>query len=117
MFFGWVFFLISLRGQAPHVLRAHMWALNTCGEPNEIELTAAHGSCYRSFSGTFLRASNRHFEKSFKDNLEVLFGEPENSKEESSVAGAGRTSCHDLFHNVGKAASRDSFRAMLAGEE
>ena len=99
------------------MLRAHMWALNTCGEPNEIELTAAHGSCYRSFSGTFLRASNRHFEKSFKDNLEVLFGEPENSKEESSVAGAGRTSCHDLFHNVGKAASRDSFRAMLAGEE
>ena len=27
-------------------------ALNTCGEPNEIELTAAHGSFHRSFSGT-----------------------------------------------------------------
>jgi hypothetical protein len=97
-----------------------MWALNTCGGPNEIELTAAHGSCYRSFSGTFLRASNRHFEKSFKDNLEVLFGEPENSKEESSVAGAIEDRAHtaaQLFHNVGKAASRDSFRAMLAGEE
>ena len=38
MFFGWVFFLISLGGQAPHVLRAPMWALNTRGEPNEIEL-------------------------------------------------------------------------------
>ena len=24
---------------SPHVLKAHMWALNTCGEPNEIELT------------------------------------------------------------------------------
>ena len=43
IFFGWVFFLISLGGQAPHVLRDHMWAFNTCGEPNEIELTAAHG--------------------------------------------------------------------------
>ena len=31
--------MISLGGQAPHVLRAHMWALNTCGEPNDIELT------------------------------------------------------------------------------
>ena len=41
--FGWVFFLISLGGRAPRVLRAHMWALNTCGEPNDIELTAAHG--------------------------------------------------------------------------
>ena len=30
--------MISLGGQAPHVLRAHVWALNTCGEPNEIEL-------------------------------------------------------------------------------
>ena len=39
--FGWVFFLISLG--SPRVLRAHMWALNTCGEPNEIELAAAHG--------------------------------------------------------------------------
>ena len=25
-----------------------MWALNTCGEPNEIEVTAAHGLFYRS---------------------------------------------------------------------
>ena len=39
MFFGWVFFLISLGGQAPHVLRAHMGLHRTCGEPNEIELT------------------------------------------------------------------------------
>ena len=50
MFSGWVFFLtpiyISLGGQAQHVLRAQMWALNTCGEPNEIELTAAHGLVY-----------------------------------------------------------------------
>ena len=36
MFLGWVFFLISLG--SPHVLRAHMG--RTCGEPNEIELTA-----------------------------------------------------------------------------
>ena len=42
---GWVFFLIPLGGQAPHMLRAHMG--HTCGEPNEIELTAAHGSFYR----------------------------------------------------------------------
>ena len=28
-----------------------MWALNTCGEPNEIELTAAHVFFYRSVSG------------------------------------------------------------------
>ena len=38
-FFGWVFFLISLGGQAPHLLRAHMWALRTCGGTNDIELT------------------------------------------------------------------------------
>ena len=43
--------MISLGGQAPRVLRAHMWALNTCGEPNELELPTAHGLCYRSFSG------------------------------------------------------------------
>ena len=39
VFSGWVFYLISLGGQAPHVLRAHVWALNTRGEPNEIEWT------------------------------------------------------------------------------
>ena len=38
MFFGWVFFLISLGGQAPHVRCTPMG--RTCGEPNEIELTA-----------------------------------------------------------------------------
>ena len=37
---GWALFLISLGGQAPHMLRAHMG--HTCGEPNEIELTVAH---------------------------------------------------------------------------
>jgi len=47
IFFGWVFFLISLGGQAPHV--RPMWALNTCGEPNEIESTAPHGSLYGIF--------------------------------------------------------------------
>ena len=47
VFFGWVFFLISLRGQAPHVPGAHMWALNACGEPTEIELTATHGLFHR----------------------------------------------------------------------
>jgi hypothetical protein len=31
--------LISLGGQALRVLSAHMWALNTCGEPTKIELT------------------------------------------------------------------------------
>jgi len=36
-FFGWVFFLTSLVGRAPHV--RPMWALNTRGEPNEIDLT------------------------------------------------------------------------------
>ena len=41
MFFGWVVFLISVRGQAPHVLRAHTG--HTCGEPDEIEMTAVHG--------------------------------------------------------------------------
>ena len=48
--------MIPLGGQAPHVLRAHMWALNTCGEPNEIELTAAHGFFYGSFAGKFVAA-------------------------------------------------------------
>ena len=38
--FGRVFFLISLGGRAPHVLRAHMGGYRTCGEPDEIELTA-----------------------------------------------------------------------------
>ena len=36
--FGWVFVLIS--SGSPHVLRAHMGVHRTCGEPNEIELTA-----------------------------------------------------------------------------
>jgi len=44
-FFGWVFFLIS--SGSPRVLRSHMG--HTCGEPNETELTAAHGSVHRSF--------------------------------------------------------------------
>ena len=35
IFFEWVFFLISLGGQAPHVRPMG----RTCGEPNEIELT------------------------------------------------------------------------------
>ena len=35
----------TTRAEGPHV------ALNTCGEPSEIELTAAHGLCYRSFAG------------------------------------------------------------------
>ena len=39
IFFGWVFFLISSGGQAPHVRCTPMWALSTCGEPDEIELT------------------------------------------------------------------------------
>ena len=37
-FVGWVCFLISLG--SPHV--RPMWGLSTCGEPNGIELTAAH---------------------------------------------------------------------------
>ena len=37
MFYRVDIFLISLGGQAPHV--RPMWALNTCGEPNEIALT------------------------------------------------------------------------------
>ena len=45
-FSGGYFFLISFGGQAPHVLRAHM-GMHTCGEPNEIELTAAHRLFYR----------------------------------------------------------------------
>ena len=35
IFFGWVFFLISVGGQAPHVRPMG----RSCGEPNEIELT------------------------------------------------------------------------------
>ena len=45
-------FLISVG--SPHVLRAHMG--HTCGEPNEIELTAAHRSLHRSFSVPELKA-------------------------------------------------------------
>ena len=41
--------MISLGGQAPHVLRARMG--HTCGWPNEIELIAAHELFYRSLSG------------------------------------------------------------------
>ena len=37
MFFGWVFALISLGGQAPHVRCTPM--VRTRGEPSEIELT------------------------------------------------------------------------------
>ena len=33
--------MISLGGQAPHVLKARTG--HACGEPNEIEMTAAHG--------------------------------------------------------------------------
>ena len=39
VYFGWVFFLISSGGQAPHVQCTPMGALSTCGEPDEIELT------------------------------------------------------------------------------
>ena len=40
MFFGRVFFFgFVRRSGSPHVPRAYMWALNTCGEPNDIELT------------------------------------------------------------------------------
>ena len=49
--FGWVFSLISLGGQAPHVNVRPMWALSTCGEPNETELAAAHGLVCRCFPG------------------------------------------------------------------
>ena len=46
MFSGWWLFpLILLGGEAPHVLRAHMG--RTCGEPDELELTVAHGLFYR----------------------------------------------------------------------
>ena len=45
--FKWVRLLAS--SGSPHVLRAHM--RHTCGEPNEIELTAAHGVFYRCLSG------------------------------------------------------------------
>ena len=44
--------MVSVGGQAPHVLRAHVWALNACREPNEIESpTAANGVFYRPFPG------------------------------------------------------------------
>ena len=45
--------MISLGVQAPRVLRARMWALNTCGEPNEIELTirVLTADCAAPFSG------------------------------------------------------------------
>ena len=48
----WVLFFVSLGGQAPHVLRAHTWALNTCGGPNEIESTirVLRDSCAAPFS-------------------------------------------------------------------
>ena len=36
---GWVSFLISLGGQAPHALRARMGVHRTCGEPDEIGST------------------------------------------------------------------------------
>jgi len=51
--YGRVFFLISLGGQAPHVPRAHMWALNTCGEPNEIELAIRVLTDGSTFHSTF----------------------------------------------------------------
>ena len=62
IFFERVFFLISLG--PPHVLRAHMWALNTRGEPNEIESTAAHRllCCFAgcsNISATWSRRSRR----------------------------------------------------------
>ena len=43
--------MIMILLASPHVLRAHMG--HTCGEPNEIGLTAAHGLSNRSFSGLF----------------------------------------------------------------
>ena len=46
---GTFFFLISLGGQAPRVLRAHVG--HTCGEPTEIEPTAAHVLVYHPFPG------------------------------------------------------------------
>ena len=49
IFFGWVVFLTSLGGQAPHVSLAHMG--HACGEPNEIELTTAHVLFYRPQQG------------------------------------------------------------------
>ena len=39
-----------------------MWALNTCGEPNEIELSAAHVSLYCSFPGGAPVGERRHQE-------------------------------------------------------
>ena len=42
-----VFFLVSISFGSPHVLMALMG--HTCGEPTEIELTAAHWLFYRSF--------------------------------------------------------------------
>ena len=40
MRFEWVFSLIPLSGQGPHARCTPMWALSTCGEPNETDLTA-----------------------------------------------------------------------------
>ena len=54
MVFGWVFFLIPLGGQAPHVLTARMGVHRTCGKPNEIEVTirvGAHRLLYIPLSG------------------------------------------------------------------
>ena len=41
----WVFPLVS--SGSPHVLRANTGVHRTCGEPDEIELAAAHRSYYR----------------------------------------------------------------------
>ena len=66
--------MISLGGQAPHVLRAHTGRM--CGEPNEIELTPAHGLCYRSLPGTTRSSSSTslgtwHTQKSDDTNLDA----------------------------------------------
>ena len=60
MFFGWVFFLISSGGQAPHVRRTHM--AHTCGEPDEIELT--------------IRVPADYFTALFQDPRIVFLDEP-----------------------------------------
>ena len=46
-FFGWVFVLISLGSQAPHVRCTPMGVHRTCGEPNEIESTLVGGQIER----------------------------------------------------------------------
>ena len=68
MFFGWVFFLISSGGQAPHVLRAHMG--RTCGEPDEIELTPNGGEIERPGTRTF-SACRKRFSKSSLDSCSL----------------------------------------------